>query len=50
MVGREALNWLKEAIADYKRTERAFEDEDWALAAFMSQQACEKSFKDGEPH
>jgi len=48
MVGREALNWLKEAIADYKRTERAFED--WALAAFMSQQACEKSFKDGEPH
>ena len=45
MVRREALNWLKEAIADYKRAERAFEDEDWALAAFMSQQACEKSFK-----
>jgi len=45
MVRREALNWLKEAIADYKRAERAFEDEDWVLAAFMSQQACEKSFK-----
>ncbi|HDO42133.1 MAG TPA: HEPN domain-containing protein [Candidatus Bathyarchaeota archaeon] len=27
-------------MADYKRAERAFEDEDWALAAFMSQQVC----------
>ena len=45
MVRREALNWLKEAIADYRRAGRALEDGDWALAAFMSQQACEKSFK-----
>lgn len=45
MVRREALNWLKEAIADYKRAGRVLKDRDWALAAFMSQQACEKSFK-----
>jgi len=33
MVRREALNWLKEAIADYRRAGRALEDGDWALAA-----------------
>jgi len=45
MVRREALNCLKEAIADYRRAGRALEDGDWALTAFMSQQACEKSFR-----
>ena len=45
MVRREALNWLKEAKADLRRAARALEDGDYALAAFMSQQACEKAFK-----
>lgn len=42
---REAVNWLEEARADLRRARRAFEDGDYALAAFMSQQACEKAFK-----
>ena len=45
MVRREALNWLKEALADFKRASRSFEDEDYALSTFMAQQACEKAFK-----
>ena len=42
---REALNWLAEAEVDLGRAERAFSNNDYALAAFMSQQACEKAFK-----
>ncbi|MCE4613127.1 MAG: HEPN domain-containing protein [Desulfurococcales archaeon] len=42
---REALNWLAEAEVDLGRAERAFNNNDYALAAFMSQQACEKAFK-----
>ncbi|MBS7649469.1 MAG: HEPN domain-containing protein [Candidatus Bathyarchaeia archaeon] len=45
MVRIEALNWFREAIADFERAKRAIRDGDWALAAFMCQQACEKSFK-----
>lgn len=45
MVRREALNWLREAEADLRRAERAFEDGDYALTTFMSQQACEKALK-----
>lgn len=45
MVRREALNWLKEALADFRRASRSFEDGDYALSTFMAQQACEKAFK-----
>ena len=45
MVRREVLSWLREAQADLRRALRAFEDSDYALSAFMSQQACEKAFK-----
>ncbi len=39
------MNWLKEGLADLRRASRAFEDGDYALSVFMSQQACEKAFK-----
>ncbi|MEM3716287.1 MAG: HEPN domain-containing protein [Candidatus Bathyarchaeia archaeon] len=45
MVRVEALNWFREAVADFERARRAIRDRDWALAAFMCQQACEKAFK-----
>jgi len=45
MARREALNWFKEAAADLERAGRAIRDRDWALAAFLCQQACEKAFK-----
>lgn len=45
MVRVEALNWFREAIVDFERAKRAVRDRDWALAAFMCQQACEKAFK-----
>ncbi|MCE4611950.1 MAG: HEPN domain-containing protein [Desulfurococcales archaeon] len=45
VVRREALNWFKEAKVDLSRAEKAFREGDYALSTFMSQQACEKSFK-----
>lgn len=45
MIRAEALNWFREAVADFERARRAIRDRDWALAAFMCQQACEKAFK-----
>lgn len=45
MVRREALNWLRESLADLRRATRALEDGDYALSAFMSQQACEKALR-----
>ncbi|MEM1607257.1 MAG: HEPN domain-containing protein [Candidatus Bathyarchaeia archaeon] len=45
MVRVEALNWFREAVADFERARRAIRDRDWALAVFMCQQACEKAFK-----
>lgn len=45
MIRRDALNWLKEAQADLKRALKALSDGDYALSAFMAQQACEKAFK-----
>ncbi len=44
-VRREALNWLKEAGADLRRAERSLAEGDYALSAFMAQQACEKALK-----
>lgn len=39
------MNWLREAQADLRRATRAFEDGDYALSAFLSQQACEKALR-----
>lgn len=45
MVREEAIDWFEEAKVDLRRAERAFEDLDYSLACFMSQQAVEKAFK-----
>ncbi len=38
-------DWLKQAEEDAERARRAFELGDWALVAFLAQQAAEKALK-----
>lgn len=42
---REAANWAREAEYDLMRARRALEQGDYALCAFMPQQAAEKALK-----
>lgn len=45
MFREEAINWLKEANYDLSRAKRSLAEGDYALSAFMSQQAVEKAFR-----
>ncbi len=44
-IREEAYDWFEEAKADFRRAERALNDEDYSLSCYMSQQAIEKTFK-----